>query len=182
MTTVARLERAFEQRLYLIEPPAEVGRCHVYHIQGSGNRSYCVTIDKNPFATTPTCECPDYCSRGYMCKHICFVLLVVLRLPADSLYLTCLNLSQADIQRVSSRFRPPAPVRQRPPEPQQKSVPQKPYAGLACAICFEDLDESAEQLVYCERSCGQSVHGACQQRWLLNNESCVYCRSKWWSS
>ncbi|KAK7021384.1 hypothetical protein VNI00_017375 [Paramarasmius palmivorus] len=74
-----RLERAMEQRFFLIDRNREDGDlCEVFTVSGSTGNVYTVTIDKNP-----RCNCPD-CLKGNHCKHILFVFLKVLQVPQSS--------------------------------------------------------------------------------------------------
>lgn len=174
MTTISRLQRAFEQRLYLIGISEDNRR---YTIQGSQNRSYIVSLDLH---SHHHCECPDHRLRGTMCKHICFVLLRVLRLEPGDPRLACLELSPNDIGVFTRGSSTPRTLPLSDRATTATVVEQKPVDGAACAICFEDMTtrDDSEPLVYCKLSCGQSVHADCQAIWSCSGEdnTCVYCR------
>lgn len=63
-----------------------------------------------------------------------------------------------------------------------QEVEQKPIEG-ECAICFEDMDKSKEDVAFCRFSCGQNFHHACILIWCNNksdaNITCPLCRAKW---
>lgn len=83
-----RLERMYREPLYLMD----IGSDNKFTMTGSTGNLYTVTI--NAAATSATalapCTCPDakmHARRaGVVCKHGCFVLLKVLRLPQKTLY------------------------------------------------------------------------------------------------
>lgn len=61
-----------------------------------------------------------------------------------------------------------------------KTVQRRPFKGETCAICLEDMRET-EELLWCEVTCGKSVHHSCFARYLKHTRrnSCVHCRSSW---
>jgi hypothetical protein len=90
-------------------------------------------------------------------------------------------------ERLASRTttattRPPAKV-----VVEVKKVPRKEYLEDMCPICCEDFkDTTVEPTVWCQLSCGNSVHQSCFQKWtqaqnsrLAKQATCVHCRSKW---
>jgi len=171
MTTVERLERALSQRLYSLWRDAET---ETYRIMGSTGTTYAVGVGDGCY-----CSCPDHRLRNVVCKHICFVLIKVLRLEAGDPRLSCLGLPDDEIRRIVNGLAPLPP----PPQRAKARAPaaRRDYLGLACAICMDDM-QGHENIVYCEWSCGQSVHAECQQRWLLRNSTCVCCRAEWWQT
>lgn len=130
MTTLDRVRRAFEQRLYLIAEPQRQrvnggGGVTVFAVQGSQLHAYDVTVfgdniansqeyssDEDSFVfdsnrrqrpMPPSCTCADYCTRGSVCKHIVFVLLRVLALDGADPRVRCLGISAARIDEIVSR-------------------------------------------------------------------------------
>jgi Ring finger domain/SWIM zinc finger len=80
-----RLERALTQRLYLVQhddiPAAKsvtADSAVNFTVLGSTGNVYTVVL-----SLQPTCNCPDFCRRNDMCKHIMFVLLKVVGLNVD---------------------------------------------------------------------------------------------------
>lgn len=65
---------------------------------------------------------------------------------------------------------------------EKPEVPRKPIEG-ECAICFEDMDTSKEEVDFCRYSCGQNLHLDCMLKWSNKKRdddiTCPYCRSKW---
>jgi len=83
----ARLERALNERLYLIErrdasetsPSGLVNHRHLFEVLGSTGNVYTVAVSR-----LPSCTCFDFRERKQICKHLLFVYIKVLRLPRDS--------------------------------------------------------------------------------------------------
>jgi Ring finger domain/SWIM zinc finger len=80
-----RLERALTQRLYLVHhddiPAAKSVTADTavnFTVLGSTGNVYTVVV-----SLQPSCNCPDFCRRHDMCKHIMFVLLKVVGLKVD---------------------------------------------------------------------------------------------------
>jgi len=57
-------------------------------------------------------------------------------------------------------------------------VDQRQYIGEDCAICYEPMTESC-QVVFCEKTCGKSVHSVCFDRYSEHTRKCIcaYCRA-----
>eukprot|EP00439_Symbiodinium_sp_Y106_P032612 s1128_g3.t3 len=77
IATCDRIDRALEQRLYLLklERPHAGGAGGLFHVLGSTGNVYTVHI-----GTKPSCDCPDFLKGRGPCKHILFIWLRVLRL------------------------------------------------------------------------------------------------------
>jgi len=231
MTTLDRVRRAFEQRLYLIAEPRQVrgisggggGSATVFAVQGSQLQAYDVTVfggddgnddgrdsdsssDEDSFVfdnnhgqrpMPPSCTCADHCTRGSVCKHIVFVLLRVLALDGADPRVRCLGISAARIDEIVSRNgRDRNNINNVGGSPPSKRhcasasaataafarVAQKPLGDDAvCVICFEDIctGGGGEKLVWCQRSCGQSLHLECFGRWARRSNTCPCCRCAW---
>ncbi|CAE7751992.1 ALG9 [Symbiodinium sp. CCMP2592] len=80
IATCDRIDRALEQRLYLLklERPHAGGAGGIFHVLGSTGNVYTVHI-----GTKPSCDCPDFLKGRGPCKHILFIWLRVLRLEED---------------------------------------------------------------------------------------------------
>jgi hypothetical protein len=57
-------------------------------------------------------------------------------------------------------------------------VEQRPFLGEDCAICYEPMTDSCV-VVYCEKTCGKSVHSMCFERYSEHTRKCIcaYCRA-----
>lgn len=201
LDTMARVDRALTQRLYLLDQvdisrPGRLGR--KYDVLGSTGNIYQVVI-----AQTPSCTCPDF-GRGKLCKHILFVYLRVLRCQPRSTIIIQKALLQEELETLfSSRTPIASDVRAsdevmhvytgtvKPPqepislieeesEGEPVSAEEKKDEKLPegeCPICFEPMD-TKESVERC-RTCRNYIHSDCLRRWLTQAKTCVFCRSDW---
>ncbi|KAF2266588.1 hypothetical protein CC78DRAFT_577897 [Lojkania enalia] len=127
------------------------------------------------------CTCRDHAFRGsqYLCKHIIYVLLYVLRVRPDLQYQ--LAFTSNELREIFSN----APLA--PTERVVEAVfdpNRKPVEG-GCPICYMDFEPEGEVIVYCKGSCGNNVHGHCIQQWDMTKKregrptTCPYCRHHW---
>ena len=205
---VARIERALSQRLFLVGRQVSP-QLQSFAVLGSTGNVYDVVISQ-----TPSCTCPDH-AKGNLCKHILFVFLRVLRLSRDNplVWQTALLASEVhDILRDAPAMMSRAPLASAAvrstysqvsgvkseglsPAAETSGVVRKPFEGMPCPICFEDMHEAAgsgacakaEETVWCKATCGQSLHALCWRQYARHKESganwtpatCPYCRSPW---
>lgn len=214
-----RMRRALSQRMYLVH------RESLERFRVCGSRGIVYTIDLSD-PTSPTCSCPDACSRGgyggyrswgwggglgggQICKHTTFVCVRALGISAEvmragvsastitaaaartwdgdgSAALAAAGASalgvreragaggSASVARAAARPAAAAPIQPRAPT----ATMRPPTADSECPICFEALRLETPP-TWCRYSCGNVVHGGCQQVWLRHNSTCVYCRASW---
>jgi hypothetical protein len=197
-----RLMRAFTNRLYLISrKPSADPLQQSFNILGHSGNVYTVTVGR-----LLSCSCPD-AGKGHHCKHILFTLIRVLKLPRASplIYQTALVASElqeilqpAAMAATSDVLAPDLVRREYAKITGDTSVDvdvaaanttpkvvQKPYQGDECAICFEEL-QAKELLVWCQASCGKTLHGECMTRLIAHNQKngmsvtpCPLCREPW---
>ncbi|KAL2816104.1 hypothetical protein BJX63DRAFT_388270 [Aspergillus granulosus] len=170
-----RLERAVTQRMFVVgETVAGTAEAPemTFDIVGTTGNLYKTSIGKEP-----TCSCPDG-AKGNQCKHICYVLVKVLKAPAHLQYqLAFLSSELCEIYRNS----PLRHVKKIAEEP-EKDGKRKPVEG-DCPICFMEFEPSKESIIWCRAACGNNVHATCFQKWAATQNSqgvrCVYCRTPW---
>ncbi|KAI9346412.1 hypothetical protein DFJ73DRAFT_796772 [Zopfochytrium polystomum] len=184
-----QISRAQTQRMYLVErdaarhPPPRLCRARL-----DGN-VYTVQVCQHP-----VCDCPDF-DRGYLCKHLLFVYLKVLRLSSDDPLVwqtSLLRLELASMLQLSSDPRATANravvktyraiVRTQSGEEAGENhdededddddedtvVRQKPLDGASCPICFDAFrgrSGADAVVVWCRASCGNNIHAACFEKW-----------------
>ena len=185
-TTIKRVERALSQRLYMIE---RVDGSN-YLVQGSSDSCYVVSLDQNNDTNEWSCECPDNEIRGYICKHMIFIMVRVLRLSVNDLArkLDCddlFALQQLILRHRSNSLHPDTLLqRDRPINTRNENVREevtRREINSECPICYEEMKNS-ERIVWCKYSCGNNVHKGCFDRWARTrgrNLTCVWCRAKW---
>ena len=199
-----RIDRALQQRLFLIESstpstcPQHGGPCIKFSVLGSTGNVYEVTISK-----VPKCSCPD-AAKGNLCKHLLFVMLKVVGLPANhqlvyqSAYLTeeldqiVMTLqtrlerlgrdvvANEEVQKVHADMKKGIQI-----DDDTNAVARKEVEGVDCPICFDELGSNLSQLTYCKGTCGTNFHKTCIQMWTRQSAhkragpTCPACRQPW---
>ncbi|KAL4809114.1 hypothetical protein BDV18DRAFT_94740 [Aspergillus unguis] len=169
-----RLQRAVTQRMFVVNQTVTDtdGILELeFDIVGSTGNIYKTTIGK-----VPTCNCPDSL-KGNQCKHICYVLVKVLKAPAHLQYQ--LAFLSNEIREIYEKS-PLRDVKDKA-EDHDTEGKRKPIEG-DCPICFMEF-EPGEDIVWCRAACGNNIHKACFQQWAATKHHqgvrCVYCRSPW---
>ncbi|KAE8371561.1 RING finger domain protein [Aspergillus bertholletiae] len=173
-TFLQRLNRAMTQRMFVLGHTV-TGADDVpemrFDIAGTTGNIYQTVIGKEP-----TCTCPD-ARKGNQCKHICYVLVNVLKAPEHLQYqLAFLSMELREMYEGSSLSREKTKC------VDNNGVNRKAVDG-ECPICFMEFEPDKEEIVWCQATCGTNVHKACFQQWAITTRSqgvrCVYCRSPW---
>jgi divalent metal cation (Fe/Co/Zn/Cd) transporter len=169
---LVKLERAQTQRMIVVgrtrktiaDAPAED-----IDIVGSTGNIYTVTISH-----LPSCTCPDSL-KGNECKHKVYALHTVLKAPSHLQYQ--LALLTSELQKIFSDA-PPIPTA----VAEDLNGRRKPTDG-ECPICYMELDEESNELVWCKAQCGHNLHKSCFDQWAKSQGArevrCVYCRTPW---
>ncbi|KAL4957868.1 hypothetical protein BDW69DRAFT_141314 [Aspergillus filifer] len=143
-----------------------------FDIVGSTGNIYKTTIGKEP-----TCSCPD-AAKGNQCKHICYVLVKVLRAPTHFQYQ--LAFLSSEIREIYENS-PLRDVKDKA-EDHDTDGKRRPVEG-DCPICFMEFEPETEDIVWCRAACGNNIHKTCFQKWAASQNHqgvrCVYCRSLW---
>eukprot|EP00985_Skeletonema_marinoi_P032190 scaffold39073_cov186-Skeletonema_marinoi.AAC.4 len=200
-----RIDRALHQRLFLIESSAPLTCPHhggpsiKCSVLGSTGNVYEVTIAK-----VPRCSCPD-AAKGNLCKHLLFVMLKVVGLPANhhlvyqSAYLTeeldqIVTALQTRLERLGrdvvaneevQKFHADLKKGIKCDEDGDNAVSRKDVDGEDCPICFDELGSNLSQLTYCKGTCGTNFHKSCIQMWTRQSAhksagpTCPACRQQW---
>ena len=200
-----RIDRALQQRLFLIESstpsscPQHGGPSIKFSVLGSTGNVYEVTISKVPY-----CSCPD-AAKGNLCKHLLFVMLKVVGLPANhhlvyqSAYLTeeldqIVMALQTRLERLGRDVVANEKVQKvhadmkngiKSDNDDNNAVARKEVDGVDCPICFDELGSNLSQLTYCKGTCGTNFHSKCIQMWTRQSAhksagpTCPACRQQW---
>ncbi|KAJ6000826.1 RING finger domain protein [Penicillium waksmanii] len=71
------------------------------------------------------------------------------------------------------------------PSAEENNGNRKPVDG-DCPICFQEMIEATEKIVWCKAACGNNLHKQCFDQWAAASRTsssagirCVYCRSSW---
>ncbi|QMW29680.1 hypothetical protein G4B84_005015 [Aspergillus flavus NRRL3357] len=173
-TFLQRLNRATTQRMFVLGHTV-TGADDVpemsFDIAGTTGNIYKIVIGKEP-----TCTCPD-ARKGNQCKHICYVLVNVLKAPQHLQYqLAFLSMELREIYEGSSLSREQTKI------DDDNGGKRKAVEG-DCPICFMEFEPDREEIVWCRAACGNNIHKTCFQQWAVTQHSqgvrCVYCRSPW---
>jgi hypothetical protein len=174
--TVRRKQRAFSQKLFLIETCSSTK----YVVMGSTGNVYDVLISR-----VPLCTCPDNTVNKRRCKHIYFILCKVMKFndPDKDVF------SDEDIELMLSN------IRQATELPYVDGGIKHAYEKLKntkntnkkivakdddiCPICLDDL-HNGDEFDFCEYGCGKCVHKVCFNMWCTRNDSvCLICKKPW---
>lgn len=192
-----RKKRALKQKLYLISR-TESEEEATYVVLGSTGSVYYVTLKCNERSK---CSCIDARIRSHNCKHILFVLVRVLNVGDDHVVFKRGRKKNIVKKSELKEFIDNAPkviskgaeasklvktmyeVHTGNSLEQKKEVQQRKMEGVDnCPICFDEL---VDDLIFCQYSCGRSIHKDCFDRWSEIRKqsgevpSCVYCRANW---
>ncbi|KAI7880321.1 hypothetical protein K492DRAFT_76399 [Lichtheimia hyalospora FSU 10163] len=195
-----RLERALEQRMYVVNRTLLHDHHIQFHVLGSTGNYYTVDITK-----TLKCSCYDYRYRRVHCKHLLLVLARVFHVHGGSPAYSKLSLSKKELEKVFANCAPdPAimvddtvkaiidnelhgvPVQAE--EEEDSSVNRKSLDEADCPICYESLAEEQLSIIIFCKTCGNNVHEDCFQQWSRQlakrhqTVTCVFCRSAWETS
>jgi hypothetical protein len=172
MTT--RKSRGVTQKLFLIENvPSTNTKERKFVIMGSTGNVYTVSI-----TNTPSCNCPDYVTRGNRCKHIYFVLLRIMKVfnPDIATYTdTDLVIMFASIPQVNDSIVADNKTITKYKKMETNNQIQQKGTDDNCLVCLDEL-ENGEDLTYCNFSCGKPIHKLCFE--MISKKSvpnCLFC-------
>ncbi|OAP62521.1 hypothetical protein AYL99_04726 [Fonsecaea erecta] len=169
---LVKLERSQTQRMIVLGRKRSLragAPSEDIDIVGSTGNVYTVTISH-----LPTCTCPDSL-RGNECKHKVYVLHTVLKAPQHLQFQ--LALLTSELEEIFAHA---------PPIPTDLSETPKGIRKATdgeCPICYMELDEEHNELVWCKVQCGHNIHKSCFSEWARSQAGkglrCVYCRTPW---
>lgn len=181
MSQVAFIEKARTEKMYFVafdgahQTATVLGKKYSH----KGRETYTVTLDGATRSIRCTCMSFKFkASReGTSCKHICFVLLKVVKLASASRFFA------ASPQKLSAR------EARTVVDALQAAVGSRPsgfncgrtdlnFLEDKCPICYDVLGDRA-RCAFCP-DCKNAVHAECIVIWLEVQRKCVYCRSATW--
>lgn len=193
-----RVQKVFTESFYVLDVNRSLTGSISYSISGSRLDVYTITVAQS---TAIRCNCPDSKSHarrhGCLCKHICFLLLRVLKVTDDqpfyngtvptSLYEWMTRCQPENLRQLreanedpelTNRYKDakhPTPAERRPKKFSTKTVDPEDE----CSICFEPLVKDTSQCP----GCHNVFHDSCILKWLQQQKStCPLCRSSEWKS
>jgi hypothetical protein len=161
---------------------------------GSTKNVYKINLKKNGALN---CDCPDSKSHAkkhnVVCKHICFIYLKICK-STDMNFFVNKKLTSLDIgklilrtsvitktntaQKYMDNYLKNTNVNLDKLDFNKASRVIEDLDELECPICFDNM---AENLNFCP-DCSNPIHKKCVEKWLISNNTCVYCRSEIWKN
>jgi len=197
-----RINKSLAETFYLLEQSNSGSETAVWKIAGSTNNVYTVKLFLKLSLETGDvycfeCDCPDgqIHTRKFncVCKHVCFILLKVLKYPLRDyntsnifnlqVFFSKLYMGTSHMQEIVSRMQncqidieDNLVCQFRQLQMEEKTNTIRPEE---CPICFE---ANGPDIVTCF-TCKNSVHLICMNRWssIKKTKSCVFCRASFLS-
>jgi hypothetical protein len=193
----SRLERAFTQRIYLMEAEEVEENSYRFKVMGNTGKPYDITIRNGEDIS---CTCPDHRVWNNFCKHLMLLLIRVIGIPQQDVFnhyyrdgnftVGCETIHPviAWFDRKENAANSMGELEEEPEIPGQ--VKRKPIEDDDdCPVCYESFAETKdEQTNWCRAGCGKSVHQSCFLKWsqALGKKygsrktlGCVWCRTEW---
>jgi len=163
-----RLNRINYEKFYLMDIDAISDEAIAFKLCGSSIYMYTITIMANH---QYRCNCPDYKhvgQNGILCKHICYILIKILELSDIEKKIDFMEIYLDTLrQKISA-----------------ESIPYHYYRRLkyfkavegvtkTCVVCYDSHDNG-----YTCIECKQFLCEKCCHTWMMDNNSCPYCRTK----
>lgn len=188
----SRVDRAFTQRIYLMEAQAPSPNEFRFQVMGNSGKPYNIVVDdaENAVGNGLWCSCPDHSLHNNLCKHLLFVLIRMLDHSKPDVFesyyeQSSFDVTQSTVDRCRDYFERRERMLQNTADDEvQGCEKRKPVDDEdECPICYETFGETRnETQVWCRAQCGKSLHNECFLRWVQqagDNVTCVYCRAKW---
>ena len=194
----SRIEKALNERIFLLDcinNNEYNGHTVTFTICGSTRHIYQVKLRETG---TISCDCPDmkiHCKKqACVCKHVCFVIMKVLRLSQNSVsticstevFTTAFNFCETGSKHDLSITNDSIINAYRKV---QKGTTlfdineDSRMSDAECPICFDAIAESDSAACKSCPDCKNVVHKVCIEKWMqFGKINCVYCRSTTWST
>jgi len=180
----SRKIRGLTQKLYVINYTTNGEKIDV-DIMGTTGNMYNLVITNEP-----SCNCPDYLTRGKRCKHIYYFLVKALGLKdgeEDEDYTDKEVKKMCDkVNHIKNTLFVNDPTRKKFIKNKKNltgtnksgNVKHKSLDDL-CPICLCDLE--GEEVSYCEFSCGKAIHTECINKYFdkVKIKNCILCNMPW---
>ena len=170
----SRFERAISQPIRIIDKCGDrVDKFVNFKMRGAGGSTYNVGLTPD----NAMCTCPDYQQRGHVvpCKHILYIYIRVLKMPAIEFVYNNHNRFEGYFVDYAGAY-----------ERSHRLIKTECSAGgrnerneradLDCCICYDVLGISG--LAKCVH-CKHQVHSDCISIWVQQHPTCPLCRGVW---
>ncbi|AYV79941.1 MAG: RING domain protein [Gaeavirus sp.] len=178
----SRRQRAY-QNIYLLgmyRPTSDLERKFI--VTDTSGNTYDVNINE-----IPECSCPVNAYNGYKCKHICFILLRIMKVTGgmkqkyseDDLISMFLHIPKYINLDIVVRADNETVETVEKVEKIKKIKKMVQRLDDMCPICLDDLG-NVKLLDYCKYGCGKSIHKVCLGIYHRSyGKDCVFCRQAW---
>eukprot|EP00466_Bigelowiella_natans_P020653 jgi/Bigna1/139537/aug1.51_g14245 len=149
--------------------------CRLYVLQQRGPLSFIVKRDgekgKHRVMIGEKQSCSCHQDNTKLCQHLFFVMIKVLRVSRDNPLVWQLSLVDREIGDIlagkyTKRTRETKPLAFRKKEAQtSKAERRQIISGEPCPICYSEMEEDNEAIVFCDVKCGRGIHAKCMQVW-----------------
>jgi len=186
-----RIDKIYSDNIYLLSKNSYDNK-YEFEICGSTKNIYKVSIYK--YSKTIYCNCPDgksYAKKnGLICKHACFILLKVLKIPNQDLFFNILLLDSEQLDYIETKlesiqFVENDFINMEYLDKFKNLIPNdlkniiKDDDEKICPICYDDLSDIENKKVNHQCTCCLKIyHNSCIQKWTtIGNNTCPYCRT-----
>lgn len=186
-----RIDKVYADPLYLIDKTCDIDNNKItFKICGSTRLLYDINLHQNG---SFTCSCPDMFKHNptYVCKHICFVMIKVLKhasfvnfvLNHHKLDESTINHAKEICIAQCEAFNPYLAEQYHILKVTDFDCHDpKLDEGDECPICYCCLSNNNVSKLKACPNCKNIVHKECIEKWLdmSRHQTCVYCRSDVW--
>ena len=195
----SRIERAFTQRIYLMDSGQLEDGSFRFKMMGNSGKAYDIVAH---LGEDISCSCPDHQVHHNFCKHIMHLLIRVIGIPRQTVFehyyrnrnfavgsetihpcIAWFDRKKNNLDDVLPGE--PAVEEEIPGQVKRREIEEDDD----CPVCYEAFADTAqEQTIWCRVGCGKSVHQSCFLKWSQSISrkyggnkvvTCVYCRTEW---
>jgi len=151
-----RIETSLQQRMYMIQRTDNATMDSTFTVCSTPDDVHDVHM-----CVIPTCTCVEF-AKGDVCKHQLFTFIRVLKVPSDDNVIAQRGFLTSELTDLFTNSPPEPTAQPQAAEFTEDSPPvQRTPVDPECPICYEIMEDNAERLVWCQNSCGHSIHKRC---------------------
>jgi len=186
---LTRVDKIFCEPLYLLSKK-KVSNKYMFDVCGSTKNVYKIQI----YTTSNMiyCNCPDARSyaknSGVICKHSCFILMKVLKIPKQVDYFKVYILNTEQMEHINDMFNLlefaenefiKMDYIDKYNNLKDSKITLKSNTETLCSICYDELEELENTKLNNQCNCCSKIfHNNCLNKWLgFGNTTCPYCRT-----
>jgi len=186
---LTRVDKIFCEPLYLLSKKKESNK-YMFDVCGSTKNVYKIQI----YTTSNMiyCNCPDARSyaknSGVICKHSCFILMKVLKIPKQVDYFKVYILNTEQMEHINDMFNLlefaenefiKMDYIDKYNNLKDSKITLKSDTETLCSICYDELEELENTKLNNQCNCCSKIfHNNCLNKWLgFGNTTCPYCRT-----